>query len=111
MTNAKDVDPLDEARRKLDGVGGRPFDVDKILAQNRAKQERERESHKKAEEKLETAHKIGLERRNKLRAEELEETTETLQEKQQRFEDAKRLEAKKERHGAPKGGEEDTRQL
>jgi len=91
-----DTDPLDEARRKLDGAEGRPPDVAKMMLQERAKQEHEREAHKKAEEKLEAAHKAGLQKRNETRAKESEATAKAIEQKQREVPkrekgDAKRL--------------------
>ena len=81
--NAADKDKsLDAAERILSEIKGRPLEVDTIIAQNRAKQERERESHKKAEEKLEATHKAARERANELRTEKLESENKILEEKQ-----------------------------
>ena len=40
--------------------------------------------HRKAQEKLEVAHKMGVERRNEVRTEKLEAETKALQEKERR---------------------------
>ena len=85
MTDTNDdTDPLDEARKRLDEVGGRPPAVGKMVLQERAKLEHEREMHRKAQEKLEVAHKMGVERRNEVRTEKLEAETKALQEKERR---------------------------
>lgn len=94
--NAADKDKtLDAAERKLSGLKGRTPDVDKLVAQNRAKEERDRAMQKKAEEKLEATHTAARERVNELRTEKLESENKLLEEKQQRLEEAKRLDAKR----------------
>ncbi len=67
-----DREGLDAAKQKLSEAQGRPFEVDKILAQNRARQAQEEEARKRAEAKLEAEHKAGRERRHAILASELE---------------------------------------
>ena len=106
--NAADKDKsLDAAEQKLSEVKARPLEVGKILAQHRATEERDREAHKKAEEKLEATHSAGAQKRNEMRARELEATAQELREKQDRFEETKRLEAEKQRRADSEHGEED----
>ena len=80
---------LDEAKQELSAMHGRPFDVDKVLAENRARQERERMARATAEGKLEEEHKRARERRHELRARELEKRAEVLVEKQEHLEEAR----------------------
>ena len=81
--NAADKDKsLDAAEQKLSEVKARPLEVGKILAQHRVTEERDREAHKKAEEKLEATHKAARERANELRTEKLESENKILEEKQ-----------------------------
>ena len=98
----KDDHDLDAAKRKLSEEKGRPFDVDTLISANRAREERERLARKRAEEKLEEAHSAAAEQRNALRAAMLEKTSEQLREKEERFEEAKRLEALKAKKTAKK---------
>ena len=77
--NAADKDKtLDAAEQKLSGIKGRPLEVGKILAQNRAKEEHDRAMQKKAEAKLEATHKAARERANELRTEKLSPKTRFL---------------------------------
>ncbi len=63
---------LAAAQKKLSEMSGRPFDVDKILSQQRAKQEREREVGHAAAQKLEKELEKVRQRKNELRAKKVE---------------------------------------
>ena len=80
----------DDAKQKLSEMRGRPFDVDKIIAEHRVREERERVVRKKVEEKLEHEHALARERRHELRAREVEAADTALAEKRQKFEEDKR---------------------
>lgn len=81
--NAADKDKtLDAAEQKLSEIKGRALNVDKLVAQNRAKGEHDRAMQKKAGEKLEATHKAARERVNELRTEKLESENKLLEEKQ-----------------------------
>ncbi|MEK7479994.1 MAG: hypothetical protein AAB665_01750 [Patescibacteria group bacterium] len=89
--NAADKDKtLDAAEQKLSGIKGRPLEVGKILAQNRAKEEHDRAMQKKAEAKLEATHKAARERANELRTEKLESENKVLEEKQKGRDDGEK---------------------
>ena len=62
---------LDAAKRKLDAVEP-TLDVEKVLAENRIRREREKESRRQAEQKLEKELASARERGNVRRAHELE---------------------------------------
>ena len=103
MTQQDDKKSLDEAKKELEGVQGRPFDVDKVLAQDRARKERAHEVSKQIEEKLEKEHVAARLRRHELRAAEVEMEHRALEEKQEKFESEKRVFDKK---GTEKGQDE-----
>lgn len=94
-------DRLDAAKRKLSETRGRPFDVDKTIAQLRARQEREHEAQKKAEAKLEEEYGAARQRRHELRARAVESSTAELIEKERGFEERK---AEIQRKKKPRGG-------
>lgn len=73
-------DGLETAKQKLSGIRGRPFDVDKILAANRAKEERQRNAAKAAQVKLDKAIQQARERRHISREHSLESENEHIQE-------------------------------
>ena len=73
-------DALEVAKQKLSEISGRPFDVDKILAANRAKEERQRKVAKTAQAKIEQTIKAARERRHIVRENELESENENIQE-------------------------------
>lgn len=85
---------LDDAKRKLDGTRGRPFDVDKVLAEDRARKERARIVEKQINEKLEKEYAEVRKRRHDLRAVEVSRE-EVLEEKRGRFEAEKQRFKKK----------------
>lgn len=68
----KSARSLDKAKEDLAEIRGRPFDVDKILAERRAKEERDRKKQQAAKEKLEKTIRAARERRHAIRARELE---------------------------------------
>lgn len=88
---------LDDAKQKLSEMRGRPFDVDKVIAEHRVREEHERVTRKKVEEKLEHAHALARERRHELRAEKVEAAGTELAEKRQKFEEKKRRFEREER--------------
>jgi len=100
--NDDDRKDLDEVKRELAEIRGRPFDVDKILAENRAREERKRESAQKTKGKLEETVRAAREHRHALRAEELQAMSAQLEEKRLQFEKARREFAKstEKKHGA-----------
>ena len=84
-------DALEAAKQKLSEMKGRPFDVDKILATNRAKEERQRNLEKEAEAKLEKVVQEARDRRHTVRERE-------LQTENKRFEEAKLRDTLKNKH-------------
>ena len=59
---------LHEAKKKLSEIRGRPFEVDKVLAQHDAKQQRGIEVRREAEEKLKEVRAKALQRQHEIRA-------------------------------------------
>ena len=104
-TSGDDEYGLDVAKKKLSDVIGRPFDVDQILAGDRARHEREEKVKKEAMQKLDHELDKARQRRSEMRAKKAESYNETLIEKQDRFAAEKRRfaeELKQRRtHGTP----------
>lgn len=82
---------LHDAKKKLSELRGRPFDVDKTLADHRAKSEREHRAQKAIEAKLEEQHRGARARRHELRAQEAEKEESDLEEKRLHLEAAKKV--------------------
>jgi predicted phage gp36 major capsid-like protein len=99
----KEEHGLDEAKKKLSEMHGRPFDVDHVLAQHRAKQDRERDVRKEAEAKLESARKEARERRHAIQVAEKEKKTQAALEKEFEFQEKNLDFAKREAKGRQKG--------
>lgn len=73
---------LDAAKRKLSEALGRPFDVDRILAADRAEHEREQKARLRAEQKLDQTVAKARQRRNEIRAQKVETENRTLKDKE-----------------------------
>ncbi len=91
---------LDEAKKKLSEIRGRPFDVDTILAQDRARKEREMEVRKKAENTLEEERGKARLRRHEIQAAQVVKENQAMLKKDMDFEEknlqfAKKLEAER----------------
>ncbi|MBI5457047.1 hypothetical protein HY969_04900 [Candidatus Kaiserbacteria bacterium] len=76
---------LDEAKKKLSEMRGRPFDVDSVLAQHRAREERGHDVRKEAEAKLEAARKVAREKRHAVQAAEEEKKAQGALQKELAF--------------------------
>ena len=64
--DSRDERDLDEAKKKLSEMHGRPFDVDQVLARHRAKQEHEIEVRHKAQVKVDEIRKDARQRRHEI---------------------------------------------
>lgn len=95
QTDKNNDEGLDAAREKLSEMEGRPFDVDKVLAQNRAQEERKREVQKRVDAKLEDVIRSARERRHELRAQGIAKENQLLKEKEEKFQNDKHLFGKK----------------
>ena len=76
---------LADARRELSEVRGRPFEVDKAIAQYKSQQERERKETREATTKMEREHTLAREHRHALRAQEIEQVANKLEEEKTKF--------------------------
>ena len=93
---------LEAAREKLMSESTSSFDVEKILAENRIREEHKKEAHKSAMQKLDTELAAARQRGAKVRAQKLEAQRVQYQKAQTREFDAQRhaLEAEKSRLAA-----------
>lgn len=91
----RDESGLDAAKRKLSEMQGRPFDVDAVLAKNRAKEERQRLVAREAERRIERERGAARERRESLKLKEIEAENRVLSEHEQRLEEAKKGEQRR----------------
>ena len=87
---------LDEAKKKLSEIRGRPFDVDQVLAQDHARKEREMAVRKQAEGKLEEERGKARQRRHEIQAAQIAKENQAMLKKGLDFEEknlqlAKRL--------------------
>ena len=85
---------LAAARRKLSEMVGRPFDVDALLAQERAREERSRSAKKAAQDALEQTLEKARVRRLEIQAQAATSRNETLSEKEALLEKQNRRFAK-----------------
>ncbi|TSC87068.1 MAG: hypothetical protein G01um10148_173 [Parcubacteria group bacterium Gr01-1014_8] len=83
---------LDAAKKKLDEITGRPFDVIQVLATHRAKEERGREKEKEIQHTLETTIEKARRKRQEKEARQAEENKRATMERELR--DIKRREMK-----------------
>jgi|GEM_PF-3897661 hypothetical protein len=79
MPQPDDPGGLEAAKERLMGESEISFDVDKILAENRLKQDKKKERRKEIEERLEKELAAARMRGNRKRAEELEKEKSKLQ--------------------------------
>lgn len=77
---------LDAAKKKLSAITGRPFDVDQVLATDRARKEREIEVRKQAEGKLEHEREKARQRRHEIQAAQVVKENQSMLKQERDFE-------------------------
>lgn len=86
---------LDEAKKKLDAIKGRPFEVDKVLAAHDARQQRSIEVRREADAKLKEVRAKALQRQHEIRAAQVLKENQTMLKKELDRDEADLRRAKK----------------
>lgn len=98
---------LDDVKKKLSEIRGRPFDVDTILAQDRARKQREMAVRKQAEAKLDEERGKARQRRHEIQAAQVIKENQAILKKGLDFEEKNMQFAKKLQEKQRLAGRED----